>query len=153
MTLPSTVRHRVVIVGSGFGGLFAAKSLAHAPDVIEVILISRTNHHLFQPLLYQVATGILSEGQIAPARRSAVLSAHGVRLSGRLAWYVWLVVHITFMTGFKNWFTALIHWFFSFVGTSRLERAIVIDLNQLCVHDANLSGGRKEDDAPRSTTC
>ena len=48
MTLPSTVRHRVVIVGSGFGGLFAAKSLAHAPDAIEVILISRTNHHLFR---------------------------------------------------------------------------------------------------------
>jgi NADH:quinone reductase (non-electrogenic) len=454
MTLPSTVRHRVVIVGSGFGGLFAAKSLAHAPDAIQVILISRTNHHLFQPLLYQVATGILSEGQIAPAtrdvlkkknvsielaevtgfdlearhvtamqpggrnvnlpydslivaagagqsyfghdeysewapgmktledalghrgrifgafemaelesdpeirrawltftvvgggptgveiagqiaelsrrslrhefqrfdvgearvllfeggpeilatfgdnlsrkasrelerigvqihlnsivtridadgldvkgpdgsvrhfssktkiwaagvlasplakmladatgaqrdragrikvepdcslrghsevfvvgdmmnyndlpgvaevalqsglhaahvirnrvkngaeptpwkywdlgsmaavdRRSAVLSAHGVRLSGRLAWYVWLVVHITFMTGFKNRFTALINWFFSFVGTSRLERAIVIDLNQLRAHDANLSGDRKQDDAPRSTTC
>ena len=72
MTLPSTVRHRVVIVGSGFGGLFAAKSLAHAPDTIEVILISRTNHHLFQPLLYQVATGILSEGQIAPATRDVL---------------------------------------------------------------------------------
>jgi NADH dehydrogenase len=47
MAPPSTVRHRVVIVGSGFGGLFAAKSLAHAPGTIEVILISRTNHHLF----------------------------------------------------------------------------------------------------------
>jgi NADH dehydrogenase len=69
MTLTSTARHRVVIIGSGFGGLFAAKSLAHAPDAIEVILISRTNHHLFQPLLYQVATGILSEGEIAPATR------------------------------------------------------------------------------------
>ena len=45
MTLISTARHRVVIVGSGFGGLFAAKSLAHAPDTIEVILISRINHH------------------------------------------------------------------------------------------------------------
>ena len=72
MTLPSTVRHRVVIVGSGFGGLFAAKSLAHAPDAIQVILISRTNHHLFQPLLYQLATGILSEGQIAPATRDVL---------------------------------------------------------------------------------
>ena len=72
MTLPSTVRHRVVIVGSGFGGLFAAKSLAHAPDAIQVILISRANHHLFQPLLYQVATGILSEGQIAPATRDVL---------------------------------------------------------------------------------
>jgi NADH:ubiquinone reductase (H+-translocating) len=86
-------------------------------------------------------------------RRNAILSAHGVRLSGRIGWLIWLVVHITFMTGFKNRFTALIHWFLSFVGTSRLERAIVVDLNQLCAHDANLSGGRKEDDAPRSTTC
>ena len=72
LTLPSTVRHRVVIVGSGFGGLFAAKSLARAPKTIEVTLISRINHHLFQPLLYQVATGILSEGEIAPATRDVL---------------------------------------------------------------------------------
>jgi NADH dehydrogenase len=78
-------------------------------------------------------------------RRNAVLSAHGVRLSGRIGWFVWLVVHITFMTGFKNRFTALIHWFLSFVGTGRLERAIVVDLDQLGVHDANLSDGRKND--------
>ena len=68
-------------------------------------------------------------------RRSAVLSAHGVRLSGRLACYVWLVVHITFMTGFKNRFTALINWFLSFVGKGRLERAIVVDLNRLLTLD------------------
>ena len=68
-------------------------------------------------------------------RRSAVPSAHGVRLSGRLAWYVWLVVHITFMTGFKNRFTALINWFLSFVGKGRLERAIVVDLNRLLTLD------------------
>ena len=60
-------RHHVVIIGSGFGGIFAAKALRRAP--VRVTLISRTNHHLFQPLLYQVATGILSEGQIAPATR------------------------------------------------------------------------------------
>ena len=53
--------HHVVIVGSGFGGLFAAKALRTAP--VRVTLIDRTNHHLFQPLLYQVATGILSEGR------------------------------------------------------------------------------------------
>ena len=62
-----TGRHRVVIVGSGFGGLFAAKELKDAD--VDVTLISRTTHHLFQPLLYQVATGILSEGEIAPATR------------------------------------------------------------------------------------
>jgi NADH:ubiquinone reductase (H+-translocating) len=63
-------RHHVVIIGSGFGGLFAAKALKRAP--VRVTLIDRTNHHLFQPLLYQVATGILSEGQIAPAIRDVL---------------------------------------------------------------------------------
>jgi NADH dehydrogenase len=56
-----------VIVGAGFGGLFAAKRLRHAP--VEVTVIDRTTHHLFQPLLYQVATGILSTGEIAPPIR------------------------------------------------------------------------------------
>ena len=71
--------HRVVIVGAGFGGLFAAKFLRRAP--VQVTLIDRTNHHLFQPLLYQVATGILSEGQIAPATRD-VLRKHDERAGG-----------------------------------------------------------------------
>jgi NADH dehydrogenase len=80
MTLTSTARHHVVIVGSGFGGLFAAKSLGYAPDAIEVTLISRTNHHLFQPLLYQVATGILSEGEIAPATRDVLKNKKNVSI-------------------------------------------------------------------------
>ena len=387
MPRTSGALHRVVIIGSGFGGLFAAKSLGRASDAIEVTLIDRTNHHLFQPLLYQVATGILSEGQIAPAtrdvlkkkknvsvelaevtgfdlkarhvsamqpggrnvtlsydilivaagvgqsyfghdeystwapgmktladaldqrarifgafemaelegdpdirrawltfvvvgggptgveiagqiaelsrralkhdfrrfdsgevqvflfeggseilatfgdrlsgkaahelekigvkihvnsivthidadgvdvkgpdgsarhfaaktkiwaagvlasplarvirdrvrsgaepnpwkyrdlgsmaavdRRTAILSAHGVRLSGRIAWLAWLVVHITFMTGFKNRFTALIHWFLCFVGTGRCERAIVADLDRLLPQV-----GRRENPSP-----
>ena len=63
----SIERHRVVIIGSGFGGLFAARSLKHAD--VDITLIARTTSHLFQPLLYQVATGILSEGEIAPATR------------------------------------------------------------------------------------
>ena len=54
---------RVVVVGGGFGGLAAAKGLGKAP--VEVILIDRTNHHLFQPLLYQVATAVLAPGQIS----------------------------------------------------------------------------------------
>jgi NADH:ubiquinone reductase (H+-translocating) len=53
---------RIVIVGGGFGGLAAAKALRNAPA--EIILIDRTNHHLFQPLLYQVATSVLSPNQI-----------------------------------------------------------------------------------------
>ena len=71
MTMRTTVttarRHRVAIVGGGFGGLFAAKALRRAD--VDVTVIDRTNHHLFQPLLYQVATGILSEGDIAPPIR------------------------------------------------------------------------------------
>src|SRR5690349_12098573 len=58
---------RVVIVGGGFGGLFAARMLARAP--VQVTLIDRAEHHLFQPLLYQCATGILSEGKIATPLR------------------------------------------------------------------------------------
>jgi NADH dehydrogenase len=63
-------RHRVVIIGSGFAGLFATRRLSRAP--VSVIVIDQTTHHLFQPLLYQVATGILSEGEIAPATRDVV---------------------------------------------------------------------------------
>ena len=63
-------RHRVVVIGSGFGGLAAAKALKSAP--VDVTMIARTQHHLFQPLLYQVATGILSEGEIAPATRKVL---------------------------------------------------------------------------------
>jgi NADH dehydrogenase len=64
---PQSARHRVVVVGGGFGGLPATRLLAHSP--VDVTLIDRRNHHLFQPLLYQVATGILSPGQIAPVLR------------------------------------------------------------------------------------
>ena len=65
--------YRVVIVGAGFGGLFAAKFLKRAP--VEITLVDRTNHHLFQPLLYQVATGILPPGAVtAPTRE--VLRKH-----------------------------------------------------------------------------
>ncbi|MEM7647561.1 MAG: NAD(P)/FAD-dependent oxidoreductase [Cyanobacteria bacterium P01_A01_bin.70] len=62
--------HRVIIVGGGFGGLYAAQSLGQAP--VEVTLIDRRNFHLFQPLLYQVATGGLSPGDIASPLRSVL---------------------------------------------------------------------------------
>ncbi len=70
--------HRVVIVGSGFGGLNAAKALKRAD--VEVTLISKTTTHLFQPLLYQVATGILSEGDIAPTTRLILRKQKNVRV-------------------------------------------------------------------------
>ena len=60
-------KHKVVIIGSGFGGLTAAKKLKRAD--VDIKLIAKTTHHLFQPLLYQVATGIISEGEIAPLTR------------------------------------------------------------------------------------
>lgn len=64
---PAARRRRVVIIGSGFGGLNAAKALKRAD--VDVTLIAKTTSHLFQPLLYQLATGILSAGDIAPTTR------------------------------------------------------------------------------------
>jgi NADH:ubiquinone reductase (H+-translocating) len=66
-------RPRVVIIGGGFAGLFAARALRK--DAVDVTVVDRAAHHLFQPLLYQCATGILSEGQIAAPLRS-VLKGH-----------------------------------------------------------------------------
>jgi NADH dehydrogenase len=75
---PSSESHRVVVVGSGFGGLFATRRLKGA--AVEVTLIDRTTHHLFQPLLYQVATGVLSEGEIAPATREVLRHQSNARV-------------------------------------------------------------------------
>src|SRR5579863_8837311 len=63
-------KHRVVILGGGFGGLNAAQKLKHAP--VDVTVIDRRNFHLFQPLLYQVATGSLSPGEIAAPLRGVL---------------------------------------------------------------------------------
>ena len=71
-------RRRVVIVGGGFGGLFAARALRRAP--VSVTLVDRDYHHLFQPLLYQCATGILSEGQIAAPLRSVLKKYKNVQV-------------------------------------------------------------------------
>ncbi len=65
-----SLRKHVVIIGGGFGGLAAAKSLAHAP--VRITLIDRNNHHLFQPLLYQVAMAGLSPAEIAAPIRSVL---------------------------------------------------------------------------------
>jgi NADH dehydrogenase len=75
--------HRVVVIGSGFGGLFATKQLRRAP--VQVTMIARTSHHLFQPLLYQVSTGVLSPGEIAPSTREILRRQHNVTvLLGRV---------------------------------------------------------------------
>jgi NADH:ubiquinone reductase (H+-translocating) len=68
--VPRSDKHQVVVIGSGFGGLFGTKALRKAD--VDVTMIAKTTHHLFQPLLYQVATGILSEGEIAPPTREVL---------------------------------------------------------------------------------
>src|SRR6204780_5596898 len=70
--------HRVVIAGGGFGGLYAAKALRRAP--VEVTLVDRRNFHLFEPLLYQVATGSLSAGEIAAPLRSLLRDQKNARV-------------------------------------------------------------------------
>lgn len=70
--------HRVLILGGGFGGLYAAKSLRRAP--VEITLVDRRNFHLFQPLLYQVATGSLSPGEIASPLRAILRNQKNARV-------------------------------------------------------------------------
>jgi NADH dehydrogenase len=82
MTELPTTKHRVVVVGAGFGGLFATKALRRAP--VSVTLINGTTYHLFEPLLYQVATGILSEGEVAPPIREIL--RHHRDLDIQLGW-------------------------------------------------------------------
>ena len=69
-------RHQVVVIGSGFGGLFGTKALKRAD--VDVTMVAKTTHHLFQPLLYQVATGILSQGEIAPPTREVLAKQKNV---------------------------------------------------------------------------
>jgi NADH:ubiquinone reductase (H+-translocating) len=101
-------RPSVIIVGGGFGGLSAAQALKSAP--VDVTLIDRNNYHLFQPLLYQVATGSLSAGEIAALLRSVLsrqkntrvllgtvldidpLSKHVLLADGAIFEYDWLIV-------------------------------------------------------------
>ncbi|WP_030007370.1 NAD(P)/FAD-dependent oxidoreductase [Picosynechococcus sp. NKBG042902] len=69
---PQTDKHKVVIIGGGFGGLYAAKTLGKYEAAVDVTLIDKRNFHLFQPLLYQVATGTLSPADIASPLRGVL---------------------------------------------------------------------------------
>jgi NADH:quinone reductase (non-electrogenic) len=73
-----TPKHRIVILGGGFGGLYAAQALRSAPA--DVTLLDRRNYHLFQPLLYQVATGSLSPGEIAAPLRGVLSRQKNTRV-------------------------------------------------------------------------
>src|SRR5947207_4797458 len=76
--MESAAPHRVVVVGGGFGGVQAVRKLRRAP--VEITLIDRRNFHLFQPLVYQVATGALSAGEIASPLRGVFKRNENVRV-------------------------------------------------------------------------
>jgi len=78
--MPGPHDHHVVIVGGGFGGLWATRALARAP--VCVTLVDRANHHLFQPLLYQVATAGLSSPDIAAPLRHILRRQANVEATG-----------------------------------------------------------------------
>src|SRR5437763_12291317 len=114
---------RVVVVGGVFGGLYAARALAGAP--VSVTLIDKRNYHLFRPLLYQAATGLLSADEISGPLRSILSRQNnidvllgemtGVDTQKRVVRLVWAVVHIYFLIGFANRFFALVQWGLAFL--------------------------------------
>lgn len=154
-------RSKVVIIGGGFGGLWAAKSLTNKP--VEVTLIDRKNHHVFQPLLYQVATAVLSPGEIAqPIRRilakarnievilgeavgfekeeNVVLLADGARVE-----YDFLIV----AGGARHSYFGHDHWETGAPGLKTLEDAIEIRRRvllafELAERDAYLTGAQRQ---------
>ena len=153
MTLP-----RVVILGGGFGGLAAAKVLRHAP--VEITLIDRRNHHLFQPLLYQVATAALNPSDIAqPIRRvlrfqrncrvllgeaSAIdTAAREVVLSDARMPYDFLIV----ATGATHSWFGNDQWAPHAPGLKTLEDALLIRRRMLLAYEA---AERDEDPARRA---
>ena len=77
-SIENTSKPRVIVIGSGFGGLYACKELSHREA--SVTLIDRTNHHLFQPLLYQVATAGLAPGDIAQPARHILRRAKNIEV-------------------------------------------------------------------------
>ena len=127
--------HRVVIIGGGFGGLYAAKALRHAD--VELTLIDRRNFHLFQPLLYQVATGELSPADVAFPLRAVLSSQKNARVllgeandvdpqarqviltNGQTIAYDTLIVS----TGAKNHYFGSDHWADVAPGLKSLEDA------------------------------
>jgi NADH dehydrogenase len=134
----SGTRPRVVIVGAGFGGLAAAKRLAGR--AVDVTVVDRRNHHLFQPLLYQVATAALSPADIAAPIRSILADARNVRVlldevnevdadsnrvglaSGRSLEYDWLIL----ATGARHSYFGRDEWAAHAPGLKSIEDAVAI---------------------------
>jgi NADH dehydrogenase len=137
MPNPST-RPRVIIVGAGFGGLAVAKRLAGR--AVDVTVVDRRNHHLFQPLLYQVATAALSPADIAAPIRSILSSAPNIRVlldevinvdpesdrvelaSGRSLEYDWLIL----ATGARHSYLGRDEWAAHAPGLKSIEDAVAI---------------------------
>ena len=133
-----STRPRVVIVGAGFGGLAAAKRLAGR--AVDVTVVDRRNHHLFQPLLYQVATAALSPADIAAPIRSILANARNVRVlleevhdvdadsnrvalsSGRSLEYDWLIL----ATGARHSYFGRDEWAAHAPGLKSIEDALAI---------------------------
>src|SRR5512147_1099652 len=91
---------QVVIVGGGFGGLNAARALKRAP--VEIVLIDRANHHLFQPLLYQVATSVLPPTEIAtPIRYLLRRQRNATVLMGEVT-RIDMAQHLVHVVGFEQ---------------------------------------------------
>jgi len=112
---------RVVIVGGGFAGLFAARRLGRAP--VQVTLIDRAEGHAYdKPFRYR---DLGSAAYISRGR--AVISAFGLHFGGFLGWVGWLFIHIGFLTGIRNRIGAVFSWWFAFTRDIRRERTFTID--------------------------
>jgi len=130
LTRPEAAAHpRAVIVGAGFDGLSAAKELGGT--AFEVTLIDQHNYHLFQPLLYQVATAGLAPfryrdfGSLATiGRKRAVADLGGLKVKGFLAWMLWSLAHIYFLIGFRSRLIVAMNWAWNYVTFQRGTRLI-----------------------------
>ena len=101
---------RVVIIGSGFGGLSDALTQADAP--VDVLLIDRNNYHTFVALIYQLAA-------------AAVAHLWGRNFTGFPAWLIWLIVHLIKLIGFRNRLLVLINWAWDYLLYERAVRLIL----------------------------
>jgi hypothetical protein len=136
---------RVIIIGGGFGGLYAAKGLAGQP--VQVTLIDRTNHHLFQPLLYQVATAGLSPGDIAQPIRHILRDAQNINVLMENVEAGVLSVGLGIFYLCKRCSTDLWIFFKGFAGFSEIGGSRPAEVERGCVREPalELTLGRSSD--------
>ena len=133
MTTTATSEYpHVVIVGAGFADLNAAFAFKDQP--VRVTLVDQWNHHLFQPLLYQVATAMLSPADIASpirgsmatiGRNRAVAIIGPLRLHGFVAWIAWVIIHVFMLIGFRNRVVVMVQWIWAYATRQRSARLII----------------------------